>query len=225
VLSLPEQVQGKYLTTGNPEIVPAKNAGQLIKLLLDHRRRGFLGRKGDATIRDMNYHPYAGGAHLKEYHRPINVGVFVLQDKDDKPIALCVQDRKKLNKAYYICGTEPLRKGDEAKEKEAGIDFYHWFHVYVGDDDDKRSRYIEAWNGTTFEPMWRATPVMKRANEYSDDMAFVPGQFIIATESSEEQVGYIVRTKGGGQNAEWKLTIAPGVDPALMLCIAPLLGV
>lgn len=154
---LPKGVNGQLLA-GDSNIAPVTEAGQVIRLFLEHSK-GFLAREGRLSIKDTDGLDYADGVHFKEYKGFMGKITLILLDEDDKPIALCEQERVKLHRDYNILGIRPLLEGDEPKSKQDGVAFYPWFHVRdINNAIQGYFRSISVWNGNDYAALWRVYP-------------------------------------------------------------------
>jgi hypothetical protein len=193
---LPNGVNGQLLAGGESNILPVTEAGHIIRLFLEHSK-AFLAREGRLTIKDVDGIDYAGGSHFKEYKGFVGNITLVLLDKDDDPVALCEQVRVKLHSEYNILGARPLLKGDEPKSEQAGAAFYPWFHVNAIDNA------IQGCSG------------VKAAN-----LCMVKRTELLVTQESDHAIVAFLNKKTADNRTGWEITIAPGVDPALVICTA-----
>lgn len=206
VFPLPQQMSNKYMTDSE-DVKPVMEEGKLIKLFIDHSQ-DFLTRNGHLGIVDTNKEVYAGGLKFTERKRFMKDRIFVLQDKDNKPIALTVEDGKAdAVNACIIYSSKPLVDGTAAHLilKEEEIDFHPWLRA-VNDHPNYVS--IDHWDGSSFKPFLRAHPDKK-------DHAV---GLLIKSASGHHTLGHLVKMKRGDKLG-WDLVICPGVDPTMMICI------
>ena len=208
VFPLPQQVHNQHLTDV-PELAPVTEVGHLLKVFVDHDQ-DFLTRNGHLGVFDATTkQPYAGGVTFVERKRVLKDRIYVLRDKDQKPIALtCVDGSVDYVNACIIYGTKPLVSGTVPQDlvlQEDGVTFYPWFRAV---DDHPSYTSIDHWDGATFQPFLRARP----------DKAEHAVGLLIRSASEHHTFGHLVKVKHGDK-CGWDLTVAPGVDPAMMLCI------
>jgi hypothetical protein len=219
VRTLPEHNCGKLLVEGS-SFAPSQ---EILRLFLESAEEIFDKRR-DTIVHDSDGEPYAGGVRIKEEgHR------FVLYDKDHTPLALCVHERGHAYNTYNIFGRRPMFPAQDAPSaEEEGTHFYPHFRirqVYFG-RSCPAYRSIMAWNGSHFEPMWRAYPPKKHrchfaTHFYSNTVHRGPiNEMLIQCAFGDTAVGLMRRdiNRNG-----WDVSIFPGVDPCLMICIAAVL--
>jgi hypothetical protein len=220
VYPLPNGVNGQLLAGGESNILPVTEVGHIIRLFLEHSK-AFLAREGRLTIKDVDGIDYAGGAHFKEYKGFVGNITLVLLDKDDNPIALCEQVRVKLHSEYNILGIRPLLKGDEPKREQDGATFYPWFRVHAIDNAIQGCyRSISVWNGSDYVPMLRVYPSTRRPGAKAANLCMVKKTELLVTQESDCAIVAFLNKKTADNCTGWEITIAPGVDPALVICTA-----
>jgi len=203
VRSLPKQVNG-HLLAERSCMLPKTESGQVTKLFLKH------GSRGRASIVDAGGKHYAGGVVLKDHRHGIirRHSTKILYDESGKPVVLCAEQKGTLNKTYNIYGTQPLVIDDTPQETKSGINFHAWFQVHENDLYHLAHRSVLVWNGVDYEPMWRAYPATRRQQGSTKS-------FLIQSTFTGENMGFVTKRSD--------VTVAPGVDPALMLCLASIL--
>jgi hypothetical protein len=216
---LPKGVNGQLLA-GDSNIVPVTEAGQVIRLFLEHSK-GFLAREGRLSIKNTDGLDYADGVHFKEYKGFMGKITLILLDEDDKPIALCEQERVKLHRDYNILGVRPLLEGDEPKSKQDGVAFYPWFHVRdINNAIQGYFRSISVWNGNDYAALWRVYPATRRPGAKAANLCMVKKTELLVTQESDHSIVALLNKKTVEHSIGWDITIAPGVDPALVICTA-----
>jgi hypothetical protein len=221
VYPLPNGVNGQLLA-GESNILPVTEAGHIIRLFLEHSK-AFLAREGLLTIKDAAGLDYAGGVHFKEYKGLVGKITLILLDKDDNPIALCEQERVKLHNEYNILGIRPLLTGDEPKIEQDGAAFYPWFRVHAIDNAIQGCyRSISVWNGSDYRyvPMWRVYPSTRRPGAKAANLCMVKKTELLVTQESDHAIIAFLNKKTTDNCTGWEITIAPGIDPALVICTA-----
>jgi hypothetical protein len=221
VQALPEHTCGKLLAEGS-SLVPSQ---EIINLFLESEE-GIFEKRLDIVVLDSDGDLYAGGVRIKEKgHR------FVLYDKDHTPLALCIHERGHAYSTYNIFGRSPMFPTQDAcrAEEEEGNSFYPHFRIRQVNFGRPCPAYrsIMAWNGSHFEPMWRAYPPKKHrrhfaTNHYSSTAHLGPtNEILIQCAFADTTVGLM--RKDVNRNG-WDMSIVPGVDPCLMICIAAVLN-
>jgi hypothetical protein len=219
VQTLPDHNCGKLLANGST-LVPSQ---EIIKLFLESAE-GIFDKRRDIIVQDSCGDPYAGGVRIKEKgHR------FVLYDKDHTPLALCIHERGHAYNTYNIFGRSPMFPAQDAPSaEEEGSSFYPHFRIRQVNFGRPCPAYrsIMAWNGSHFEPMWRAYPPKSHRRHfathfYSSTAHLGPtNEILIQCAFGDTAVGLMRRdiNRNG-----WDMSIVPGVDPCLMICIAAVL--
>jgi hypothetical protein len=227
VQTLPEQHNcGKLLAEGS-SLVPSQG---IIRLFLESEE-GIFDKRCDTIVHDSDGEPYAGGLRIKEL-----ANRFVLYDKNHTPLALCIHERGHSYNTYNIFGRSPRFPAQDAPSaEEEGCSFYPHFRIrqvnFGRPCPAGRScpayRSIMAWNGSHFEPMWRAYPPKKnRRRQFAPHFYSSIGHLgptnviIIQCAFGDTAIGLIGRdiNRNG-----WDVSIFPGTDPCLMICIAAVL--
>lgn len=220
VHSLPLQVSGQLLGA-SANLLSAQDAGQVLRLFLKHSKQ-FMSRHGKLTVtQEPDGSAYAGGVHFTEHRGIVGKTTLLMQDKNDKPVALCLQDHIKFHGEYAILGVRPLSPNDAPKQQQDGIAFYPWFQVLdINDAIHGAFRSVSVWNGTVYEPLWRAYPATRRPGKKAANLCLVKKTEILVTLASNSQslVGILNKTTRD-DTLGWDMTIAPGIDPALFLCV------
>jgi hypothetical protein len=213
VKALPAAVGGKVIGDGT-EIVPVTEAGQIVKLSIEHGKWKFLSTSDTFSITDSAGEPFAGGAHIVESKSLLLRNRIVIKDKDDKPICLAVQEVLTLNKKYDVYGLKPLKDGDVAVEKEDGIDFYPWFRVRDIDSSHLAFRSLQVWNGNNFQPMMRVVPAMRRPDDPNIGNLLPPvkGDNLVVDCEDSSKVYALVSKTSKDRVAGWDIQVAPGAD-------------
>lgn len=209
VFPLPQQVNSKYMTDTDG-VTPVSTAGNLIKLFINHSQDLFK-RNGNLAIVDKAHTPYAGGLKFVERKRFMKDRIYVLLDANDKPIALTVEDgASDAVNACIIYSAKPLTDSpvhESVLLKEDDITFYPWFRVV---DDHPAYTSIDYWEPSgKYQPFLRAHP---------DKEEHAVG-LLIKSASGNHTLGHLVKMKKEGGVHGWDVTIAPGVDPCMMICI------
>lgn len=238
---LPQQVNGMYLVDSE-DIVPAKESGHLLKLFID-RSQDFLSLNGQLDIVTTAKHPYAGGVKFTERKRILKNRTFVMHDKDGKIVALVMEDPKAdVFNACIIYGLKPIVEGTptEMIVTEAELAFHPWFRVV---DDHPVYTSIDYFDGVEFKPFLRAHPdkkehavgmLIKSASgiyntsqrAVSDEVQDHSHSLFILYIQGSHTLGHVVKMKKSIKEGEkhvekhgWDITIAPGVDPAMVICV------
>mmetsp|Transcript_6884 Transcript_6884/g.14039 ORF Transcript_6884/g.14039 Transcript_6884/m.14039 type:complete len:317 (+) Transcript_6884:243-1193(+) len=223
----------KMLATGVEEtslIEPVKSLGHVIKIYLTHGKN-FLGRSGTISIQTMDGKLYAEGATVSDYMRPISQACFCLKDRNQHPVALCMQDR--IGSTYTLYGTTPLHPNDKWETKQGDTKMYPWFRVNRrGGKDRKVTCDVKSPEGEKkkYKPYLIAKHATTKLNDFSDEVCVRKGEYIIAGDADaynmREPPNHALltgKTTKSGQ-VSWNLTIAPGADPALMICFSALVA-
>jgi len=222
VFELPPQVNGQLLAGDTTKLIPVRTIGHVIRLFLVHSRR-FLASEGRLTVTQFpNGLAYGGGVHKEHNFHCLGKTRLVLLDHDDTSIAMCTQERNKFHREYSIMGVRPLMPGDAPKSTENGVLFYPWFRLLdINDAVHGEFRIISVWNGNEYIPMWRVYPATRRPGNKAANLCLVKRTEILITQESDQLsvVGILHKTTSL-DNTGWDITIAPGVDPALVLCVA-----
>jgi hypothetical protein len=219
VRTLPEHNCGKLLAEGS-SLVPSE---EVIILFLESAE-GIFDKRRDTIVLDSDGEPYAGGVRIKEEGRR-----FVVYDKDHTPLALCVHERGHAYNTYNIFGRHPIFPAQDAPSaEEEGCSFYPHFRIRQVNFGRPCPAYrsIMAWNGSHFEPMWRAYPPKKHRRHFATHFYSSTGHLgptndiLIQCAFGDPAVGLMRRdiNRNG-----WDVSIVPGVDPCLMICIAAVL--
>jgi len=207
----------RFLTEGS-DLVPS-GEGEL-KLDIEHTKRFIFAREETVQIKTPTHEPYAGGACFKE-HRKLFFGqtTIALHDKNDRPVALCVQER---DNAFTICGTRPLINQDAPLLMENEHAWYRWYQVKKKKQGVTNYNPIFVCDGTEFKHFLRAVPMEKKFHELGPTE-----KCDIVIEAQEEEVKLARFTKKRfsedyktGAADGWHLSVTPGVDPAAMLCVS-----
>jgi hypothetical protein len=112
-------------------------------------------------------------------------------------------------------------KGDEPKSEQDGTAFYPWFHVRAIDNAIQGCyRSISVWNGSDYVPMLRVYPSTRRPGAQAADLCMVKKTELHVTQESDHAIVAFLNKKTANNCTGWGITIAPGVDPALIICIA-----
>jgi hypothetical protein len=219
VRTLPEHTCGKLLAEGS-SLAPSQ---EIIRLFLESAE-GIFDKRCDTIVHDSDGEPYAGGVRIKEEgHR------FVVYDKDHTPLALCLHERGHAYNTYNIFGRRPMFPAQDAPSaEEDGSSFYPHFRIRQVNFGRPCPAYrsIMAWNGSHFEPMWRAYPPKKHRRHFATHFYSSTGhlgptnKMLIQCAFGDTAVGLMRRdiNRNG-----WDVSIFPGVDPCLMICIAAVL--
>jgi len=186
-----------------------KTGAVRLSMVHSKKRRSFR-RENICRILDAKGDSYADGAYFKQFRRGIGQTIFLLYDTNDRPVALCVQERLLMNKKTTIYGTQPLHHGQPSTAEEEGIEFYKWFRICDIDQSHLLYRPIYVWNGETFRPLLKAIPANKKFKVCKR------GEILIVN-ARDEMLGLTCPKEG---RRGWDVSMAPGVDPAFMLCIA-----
>lgn len=212
VKTLPPTVGGKLIGEGT-EILPATEAGQIVKFSIEHGKWKFLSMSDTFSILDSKGEPFAGGAHIVETATPPTRNRIVIKDKDGNPICLAVQELLSINKRYNVYGLKPLRDYDAADEKEAGIDFYPWFRVRDIDAINHEFRSFFVWNGNNFQPMMRVVNAKRLPGEPIGDLLPPLKNDILLVDSEDTNKVYAIMSKtSSARVAGWDVQVAPGAD-------------
>jgi hypothetical protein len=212
VKTLPTIVGGKLIGEGT-EILPVTKAGQIVKFSIEHGKWKFLSMSDTFSILDFNGEPFAGGAHIVENATILKRNRIVIKDKDGKPICLAAQEVVTINKKYDVYGLKPLKDGDAAVEKEAGIDFYPWFRVRDIDGSHSDFRSFQVWNGNNYQPMMRVVPAKRHPNEPIGDLLPPRKGDNLVVDSQDTSKVYAVMSKTSSTRvAGWDVQVAPGAD-------------
>mmetsp|Transcript_3083 Transcript_3083/g.8709 ORF Transcript_3083/g.8709 Transcript_3083/m.8709 type:complete len:621 (-) Transcript_3083:207-2069(-) len=210
-------VSGKILAGQRSGMVPCLEAGSLLKLYVE--RGKVEERQSLLPIYDSRGQPYADGAHFEEYQRRVIAGkALVLKDGKGQPRALCFQDLWKVTrKGFDIYSIRPLWHGDSPFELERDVKCYPWFRMEAT-PGARYQRIINVWNGHGYQRMWRA---FLGKPSTGDQERYPPnkGDLVVRTESLDVDLAYVTSCDTNGK-VRYDITIAPGVDPALILCLA-----
>jgi hypothetical protein len=202
---------GRLLAEGSEDLVPSQE-NIIVFLASVASVEGCTPQRSDIAVNGSDGEPYAGGARIKDEGNR-----FVLYDKNDTPLALCVHESGHAYNTYNIFGRIPnFPARDVPGAEKDGISFYPHFRIREINFGRPRLAYrsIMAWAGGRFEPMWRAYPSGKKG------CVGPANKLLIQCAFGNTAVGLMRRdTIHNG----WDLSIVPGVDPCLMICIAAVL--
>jgi hypothetical protein len=207
VFPLPVQCHNKFLVADVPGLSPVTEAGYLLKVFIDHDQ-DLLARHGHLGIVDLKGQPYAGGVNFEERKRLLKDRQYFLRDPSGSVKAMTAVDGNvDYVNACIIYGLAPLvdTPPHRGVVLEDGVAFYPWFRVV---DDHPEFTSIDYYDGAAFKPFLRARP---------DRQEHTVG-LLIKSASEHHTVGHLVKVRHGGKLG-WDVTCAPGVDPAMMLCI------
>jgi hypothetical protein len=192
-------------------------------------------REGLLAIQDVEGVGDLGkSAHFKEYRRSIDSTTFALYGEDNKPVALvCQNPCALLNKEFTICGTQPVNPEDSIFQREKGVDFYPWLKVV--DVSFLHYKPISIWNGNVFELALKAVPGDRLFEEDSLHSPLPHRRDIAIFDAKGADLGLLHKRVQNDENNEnfielsdfkpgYEVTVARGVDPYMMLCIAVALG-
>jgi len=174
---------------------PCQQVGEVTKISIcpPKSSRALLFRRHHSMhITDTAGRPYAGGVHFVVFQRGYETNL-LLKDKRKKPLALCVSDQKR--RTHHIHGTRPLLVRDSPLLRRGNVQYYPWYRI--------TNDSIQLWNGQSYEP------IREKINHDHDSCILIA--------SDHDTMGYAWTKEG-----ETNVTIAPGVDPCLILCIAAL---
>jgi hypothetical protein len=212
VKTLPAVVGGKLIGEGT-DILPVAEPGQIVKLSIDHGKWKFLSMSDTFSILDSKGEPFAGGAHIVENATILTRNRIVIKDKDGKPICLAVQEILTINKKYDVYGLNPLKDGDVAVEKEAGIDFYPWFRVRDIDSSHNDFRSFLVWNSKNYQPMMRVMAAKRHPGEAIGDLLPPSKNDNLVVDSEDTSKVYAIMSKtSSARVAGWDVQVAPGAD-------------
>lgn len=229
VLEPPVSLHGKILCEGT-DLEPTTEAGTVVKVNLEHGKWRFFNFNDTFSLTNAHGEPLAGGYYVKEVQNILGRSRLVLYNKDDHAITIAIQDAASMRKKYTIYGMKPLGDGsddsiDYPKQQEQGVDFYPWFRVRDIDDNHLDHRSLQVWNGNNFMPMMK----IKAAKRFADieglsDM--VPPKKtdnLVVDKDDEDKVYALISKKSDMRIAGWNITVAPGVDPAMMIMLAAIM--
>jgi hypothetical protein len=215
VKTLPALVGGKLIGEGT-EILPVTEAGQIVKLSIEHGKWKFLSMSDTFSILDSKGEPFAGGAHIVENATILMRHRIVVKDKDGKPICLAVQEALTINKKYDVYGLKPLKDSDVsdlAVEKEDGIDFYPWFRVRDIDSSHNDFRSFLVWNGNNYQPMMRVMAAKRHPGEPIGDLLPPSKNDNLVVDCEDTSKVYAIMSKTSSTRvAGWDVQVAPGAD-------------
>lgn len=208
VQPLPEEMKGQIMGNGTT-IVPVEKSGHVVKVCIVRHSTTRLFQRDRRMALELPFdnEPFANGAYIMDNR--FN-GKFVLCEESGKPIAVCTKND---GKSFYIRGRRPLIPGDLKKSTVRGIDTFPWFCVR---SIDKRMD-ISIYNGKAYECVWVAN-ISKGKVSRKSFIHQMRSEIIIKSLSSKAPLCFMLRKQGSGGG--WTLTIAPGVDPVAMLCVA-----
>jgi hypothetical protein len=212
VKTLPALVGGKVIGEGT-EILPVTEAGQIVKVSIEHGKWKFLSMSDTFSVLDSKGEPFAGGAHIVENATILMRNRIVVKDKDGKPICLAVQEALTINKKYDVYGLKPLKDWDVAVEKEGEIDFYPWFRVRDIDSNHNDFRSLLVWNGNNYQPMMRVLPAKRHPGEPIGDFLPPSKNDNLVVDSEDTSKVYAIMSKTSSSRvAGWDVQVAPGAD-------------
>lgn len=224
VLGMPTAVGGKNLVAGAP-VESLSRAGSVIKLSIERGRFKFLKFEDTFSLIDTAGEPFAGGVYLKDFSNLVGKSRIVLFDPSDKPIALAVEDKTKIDKAYDIYGLNPLLSSDTPQEKQGDTDFFPWFRVRDIDNQHLEFRSLMVWNGNNYQPLLRVYPNKVLPGTPAADLLKPNQRDNIVCDSSDPDKIYALMSKRRLTEtiAGWDLCIAPGADTSAMIMLAAVL--
>lgn len=231
----PTEVRGKLLCEGI-DLVPVRELYEVLHLCLWQEPSRMYRRQSVIPVRDVEGGPLCGGTCVVDIRRFVVAKrkEFVLR-LDGVILAVCVRRPHNLHKNYTIYGRQPIVDADatipDSTYTKESLTFYPWFRVR----DSARTRLpylpIYVWDGTDFVPFLRADTA-----ERLQHPRMSPKSVLRST------TGAMMRTKSAGAlvrevdgNASFGLvlphseggchvTVAPGVDPGMMLCLGLAIG-
>ena len=220
-------------------MVPITEAGHVLSLKLQRQRTGYLPGNEHILLSTDNGSKFAGGAHFRRFAKALSLPYhegsrFMLYDGAGAPVALCVQGSHKMERYYTFFGRTPLHSGDEALEVDdpsndselsVPLDFYPWFRVLDQGACSLLYRPVRVWNGSTFDPLCQAMAVPQShkgpVEAVSNHLGLKPCYNVLLVDLDvDRSLGYMIQT---GRN-DWELVVAPGVDPAVVLCLGVVLN-
>jgi hypothetical protein len=214
VVSLPEPIDGQLLSD-RKAFAPCQEPEKLTKVLMESKH-GFLGRRSSIRVADSNGQPFSGGVHLKAFQHNVFRNSFLLRTARKTPVALCIQQRPAGPQIYHIYGTRPVHSNDVSRPvKERGVNYYLWFRFEEGGHrlDD---RSISAWTGKGFVPIWKLVAACYHV-DMDDSQPIKLNEIMIQGIEEDRALATLVK------NECWEVTMAPGVDPALVFCVGAIL--
>ena len=233
------RVSGKLLAGKKSGIRPCMEAGSVVKLYmvrekhLLHLKQVFHHQGEQLNIYDSEGNPYAGGVHFKEYKRRVVTGKsLVLNNGNGEARALCFQDFVLIDrKAFDIYSTRPLWSGDAPFEQEDKVLCYPWFRMEVHGDPSTRIVYV--WNGRGYQSFWKVFLGKKpvKNDDVNSPQHHPPnkGDLVLKTYSLDADLAYVTihedEQRVGKDKVRYDITIAPGVDPGLVVCISAVLEI
>jgi hypothetical protein len=151
----------------------------------------------------------------------------ILQDKNDKVIAACHQYPlgKLTDDPWLIYGSTPMHPGDGPSDKKHGDTvLYNWARIAYS--ESSRNYQVKLWDGKHYHAALKAQPLTKALVHFPDDPVWIRtyGKSQVIQPYNNDKIIYATCKKTKFDEAEgkmigWDLTIAPGIDPVLMLCI------
>jgi hypothetical protein len=176
------------------------------------KERAFRSWSGDSfTIRVPNGDSYADGIQIKGKALSLR-DKMVLEDGNGSPIAICMRTLLKLVPTFRIYSFVPIIEGQSpSDEKHCDRPLYVWAECI---NQPLSVQYTLAlWNGTNFARTF-----------VSDKVGPVFGLQNVLVSKYDQPVCMMLQTRFEFcQGQVWKVTVAPGVDPCLMICFVAII--
>jgi hypothetical protein len=179
--------------------------------------------------------PYAGGFHFVEHKKNMfSTRKIVLYDKDQNVVAVCLEESVMAlmkAKVYHIYGVKPRHEGDtsETDLKEGDQSLFMWariedihthpFYTVSLWSDDKK--FEDTFHGEEVKSgpfggglgrgaILRPTPLDKTRKNKTHPVAFMIQEKILRATTTSHTTG-------------WEITVGPGSDPVLIVCVTAVL--
>lgn len=182
----------------------------VIRLNLDF---GLLFEGSERAVVQTNGVEYAGGVHFTK--PSAKCSRYTLRDRKGQAITYSVAN----GAVHFVYRRKPLQASDAVVAFDAEIRWYPWLCV-------TSHRSIEVWNGSAYEPLMQAAPPSGPASPIGQTLSSMflgrrrRKQLVFTDAKTKSTVyGFLQSTAG-----DCELTLAPGVDPALMLSLAAIVG-
>jgi len=153
---------------------------------------------------------------------------------------VCIGGEEASLSSYQICGTEPILEDDvpslEASANGTGAtEFFPWFVVRTNGPHgftvaNSPQLFVDVWNGDGYDPIWA---ISKGGSQKGVFRALAPNEddYVVhslggTTENHarlEDALAVLSRKSHDNDDdgrRQWDLTVAPGVDPAVAICLA-----
>jgi hypothetical protein len=246
---LPSEMNGQVLCQGTA-FLPVARKYEMLRIKMVYEKKNIWNflpvQQEDIQLLDENAESYAGGAFFRRFKLGVGRGqVVVLFDHENQAMALI----KKKNNKFMIFGTRPLVDGNDNEYAEPQMEvlspsqlanfpvtkillnpilpkevvaFYPWFCLLTQSTSDGPIAFVSVLADTApdssakqpaFEPLYKIIP--KEGGSHGKKKKV----FCVYDYFNDERIAVVSNECCKGQMTN-QVDVAPGVDPAMGLCIA-----